>query len=102
MAVETSYEKEYKKKREKERKKIEALKKKYPDNSVIAEMGDDVQEEKLSEDRSKMDHFSLIHKAIWNAEELYSREGHDYKKVTNDLIEVIKSCQEEYSKEDSA
>lgn len=101
MDVETSYEKDFKKRRDEERKKIAMMKKEHPDNMVIQEMSDDVMEEKMSEDRTKMDHFGMIRKAMWEAEELYTREGKDYKKVTDDLMEVIMACQKEYGKKDS-
>lgn len=93
---ETSYEKDFKKRREEERTRIKELKKKYPNNKVIQEMDEDVKEEKMADQRSKRDHFSLIRKAMYAAEELYTREGKDFKEVTTDLTETIKSCQEAY------
>ena len=82
-------ESDYKKQREQRNKKIKQLYKDNPDNEIIKEMYDEIEDEERRMDRKGPSPFSYIHEAVWAAERAYNEGTISYRKACNDLMESI-------------
>lgn len=88
-AVEPMGDNEYKKRQEEKRAKIKKLFKENPNNEIIEEMYEEVEQEEERETRKGPSPFEYIHEAVWAAERAYN-DGTSYSKVCSDLCESIK------------
>lgn len=81
-------ENEWKKRREERNKKIKELHEKDPENEILKEMYQEVEQDEQREKRKGPSPFEYIHEAVWAAERAYN-DGISYSKVCDDLIESI-------------
>lgn len=79
---------DWKKARDERNAKIKKLYKENPDNEIIKEMNDEIEQEEQRMERKGPSPFSYIHEAVWAAERAYN-DGTSYRKCCNDLIESI-------------
>lgn len=80
---------EWKEREEKERKKVDALKKKLPKNKVVQEMSGSEQKEK-----HKSGEWDLVDKVVWAARDAYFEEGLSYEEAISQLKEALDACVE--------
>lgn len=82
----------YEKQQKERAEKIKKLYKASPDNEIIKEMYDEVEEQERRRERKGPSPMTYIHEAVWAAEKAYNDEGVSFNKVCNDLIEAIDLC----------